>query len=112
VEQVLRMPGVHFPVAEDLAAALNLSTRSLHRQLQKEGASLRQLKELARMERAKQLLTRTSQSIKRVAFAVGYCNEKSFSRAFRNWTGETPSGFRKQVKSARLPSPPALSPAD
>jgi AraC-like DNA-binding protein len=112
VEQVLRMPGVHFPVAEDLAEALNLSTRSLHRQLQKEGASLRQLKESARMERAKQLLTRTTQSIKRVAFAVGFCSEKSFSRAFHHWTGETPSGFRKQVKSARLPSPPTLRPGD
>ncbi len=112
VEQVLRMPGGHFPVAEDLAEALNLSTRSLHRQLQKEGASLRQLKESARIERAKHLLTRTTQSIKRVAFALGFGNEKSFSRAFHQWTGETPSGFRKQAKSPRPQSPPTFGPGE
>jgi AraC-like DNA-binding protein len=112
VEQALRMPGAHIPVAEDLAEALNLSTRTLHRQLQKEGASLRRLKESARIERAKHLLTRTTQSIKRVAFGLGFRNEKSFSRAFRQWTGETPSGFRKQAKSTRPQSPPTSTPGN
>jgi len=80
--------------AETLAAALNMSPRSLHRQLQEEGASLQQLKDEVRFEKAKDLLLRTSKPIKQVAEASGFRNEKSFTRAFREWTGTTPSTFR------------------
>jgi AraC-like DNA-binding protein len=100
VQQVLRMPNAHVPAAEDLAEGFNISTRTLHRQLGKEGASLRELKKKARMERAKQALARGGQPIKRVAFAVGYRNEKAFARAFRQWTGETPSQYRNRLRPA------------
>jgi AraC-like DNA-binding protein len=101
VDEVLRMPGAKYPVAGDLAEVLNVSTRTLHRRLQQEGASLRRLKESARMDHAKQILAGTPHSIKRVAFTIGYRNEKSFSRAFRHWTGETPSAFRSRVARER-----------
>jgi len=102
VQQTLRMASDDVPRAEDLAETLNLSTRTLHRQLRREGASLRLLKASARMERSKQALARTNDSIKRVAFGVGFRNEKSFSRAFRQWTGETPSEFRRRLKLVSL----------
>jgi AraC-like DNA-binding protein len=102
VQQVLRMPNAHLPGTEDLAEGFNISTRTLHRQLSKEGASLRELKRKARLERAKQALARSSQPIKRVAFAVGFRNEKAFARAFRQWTGESPSLFRKRVRPATI----------
>jgi len=98
VQQTLRLATAGVPRAEDLAEAFNISTRTLYRQLQKEGASLRRLKASTRMERAKQTLARTNDPIKRVAFGVGFRNEKSFSRAFRQWTGETPSEFRRRMK--------------
>src|SRR5205085_4680980 len=41
--------------AEALAALLHVSSRTLHRQLKEEGASLQQLKDEVRMERAKDL---------------------------------------------------------
>jgi AraC-like DNA-binding protein len=99
VQQFLRRPESRFSRAEDVAAELALSTRSLHRLLQKEGASLRELKEEARMELARQALVRGKAPIKRVAHAAGFRNEKSFARAFRAWTGETPSGFRSARKA-------------
>ena len=80
--------------AQTLAMALNMSPRSLHRQLQEEGASLQQLKDEVRLERAKDLLLRTTKPIKQVAAASGFKNEKSFMRAFRAWTGSSPSAFR------------------
>ena len=80
--------------ADTLAAALNMSPRSLHRQLQEEGASLQQLKDKVRFERAKDLLLRTTKPIKQVAAASGFKNEKSFMRAFRAWTDLSPSAFR------------------
>ena len=100
VQQILCRPDSGFPAAEDLAKALNISTRTLHRQLQKEGASLRKLKETARMELAMQMLTRTNRPVKRVALLTGFRNEKSFARAFRQWKGETPSEFRRRTKTA------------
>jgi AraC-like DNA-binding protein len=46
-----------------------MSPRSLHRQLQEEGASLQQFKDEVRFEKAKDLLLRTSKPIKQVAEA-------------------------------------------
>ena len=80
--------------ANDLAALLNLSSRSLHRQLQDEGATLQAIKDQVRQERAMELLQRSQRPIKQVAQAVGFRNEKSFIRAFKGWTGLSPGEWR------------------
>ena len=80
--------------AEGLAALLNVSPRTLHRQLKEEGASLQALKDQVRLERARDLLLRTQRPLKQVAAAVGFHNEKSFGRAFKAWTGLAPAAFR------------------
>ena len=80
--------------AEALARALNISTRTLHRQLREEGSSLQALKDDVRRDRAIDLLVRTARPVKQVALAVGFQNEKSFARAFGQWTGVTPSDYR------------------
>lgn len=85
--------------AEDLAAWLNLSARTLHRQLKEEGASLQQLKDAVRRDLATELLLRSQRPLKQIASEVGFQNEKSFMRAFKGWTGHTPEEFRL----ARLP---------
>ena len=80
--------------AEGIAGLLHMSPRTLHRQLKEEGAGLQQLKDEVRCERAKELLYRSGKPVKAVAAAVGFRNEKSFIRAFRQWTGVSPSEFR------------------
>jgi AraC-like DNA-binding protein len=82
--------------AEGLAALLNVSPRTLHRQLREEGASLQTLKDSVRRDRATELLLRTQRPIKQVAEAAGFMNEKSFIRAFKGWTGASPAEFRRQ----------------
>ncbi|MFM9901009.1 MAG: AraC family transcriptional regulator [Polaromonas sp.] len=94
VRQVLANPAVTSHTADTLAATLNLSPRSLHRQLQEEGVSLQQLKDDVRSDKARDLLLRTAKPIKQVAAAAGFRNEKSFSRAFQGWTGVAPGVFR------------------
>ena len=49
----------------------------------------------ARMERARQLLTETSESIVGIAVAAGYKNVSSFSAAFKRYFGHTPGTLRK-----------------
>ncbi len=86
--------------AEALAQRLHLSPRTLHRQLREEGASLQGLKDEVRRERAVALLHRTDRPIKQVAHEAGFTNDKSFIRAFRAWTGQSPAEFRRTARSA------------
>jgi AraC-like DNA-binding protein len=55
------------------------------------------LKNDARRERAIKLLLQTKRPIKQIAAAVGFDSEKSFARAFREWTGAAPSRFRQET---------------
>ncbi len=94
VRQVLSEHLAQARNADDVAAHLGLSTRTLHRQLKEEGASLQQLKDSVRRERALALLHKTRKPIKQVAAEVGFANDKSFMRAFRLWTGKTVEDVR------------------
>lgn len=103
VRQSLAEHPEHSRNAEDLAAWLNLSPRTLHRQLKEEGASLQALKDSVRRDTAVDLLLRTKRPIKQIAAEVGFQNEKSFMRAFKGWTRQTPEEFRL----AKAPVDPA-----
>jgi AraC-like DNA-binding protein len=82
--------------ADDVARHLHLSVRSLHRHLREEGASLQRLKDESRRARAVELLSRGDGPVKQVAHAVGFADEKAFSRAFKAWTGVTPRAYRRR----------------
>lgn len=86
-----------FNRAEEVAAALNTSIRTLHRHLAQEGTSLQHLKDEARLAAALRLLGRSRKPVKQVAAALGFAGEKSFARAFRAWTGESPAEYRNRL---------------
>jgi AraC-like DNA-binding protein len=94
VSQILAAAPALAHTAEDVAAQLNISVRTLHRQLKEEGVSLQRLKNEVRREQAIRLLLQTRKPVKQIAAAVGFDSEKSFARAFREWTGVAPSGYR------------------
>jgi AraC-like DNA-binding protein len=96
VRQTLAQHPEHGRNAEDLAATLNMSARTLHRQLKEEGASLQTLKDTVRRDVAMSQLQRTQRPLKQIAEAAGFQNEKSFIRAFKGWTGTSPEAFRQQ----------------
>lgn len=96
VRQTLATHAQHTHNAESLAALLHVSPRTLHRQLKEEGATLQALKDEVRRDRAIELLQRTDRPIKQIADAAGFRNEKSFIRAFREWTGHSPAQYRRQ----------------
>jgi AraC-like DNA-binding protein len=103
-QRVRRLLNEHPAAANDAAAIarhLHLSTRTLHRHLAQEGASLQELKDEVRRERAIELLCRTEKPVKQVAFAVGYADEKAFSRAFKEWTGHSPREYRRRTPVPR-----------
>ncbi len=94
--QLLRQDAATLRSAQDLAGRLNLSVRSLHRQLKEEGSSLQAIKDAVRRELALDLLHRSNKPLKQIAERVGFGNEKSFLRAFKAWTGQTPDAVRRQ----------------
>ena len=87
--------------AEALASQLHRSVRTLHRQLAQQGTSLQALKDEVHRDRAIEALTRSDRSIKQVARDAGFDNQKSFSRAFRRWTGTTPTALRESSRARR-----------
>ena len=57
---------------------------------------------MVRMERAKELLREKELKIQDISLRVGYSDTNYFSKAFRNYTGLTPSEFRKNVDTLTL----------
>jgi AraC-like DNA-binding protein len=78
----------------NLARKLGLSQSALRRKLAAEGLSPSRLLEEAMERRACAELLRVDASIKQVADALGYAELRSFHRAFKRWTGQTPGHYR------------------
>jgi|GEM_PF-1060797 len=83
--------------AEDVAAAMGMSVRTLQRHVRKHGHALRELIEQAREAAARRLLSDERLSVEEVAFLVGYSDDRAFRRAFTRWTGHSPAAFRSKV---------------
>jgi len=81
----------------DVARALGTSPRSLHRRLQDEGTNFNELVDQVRQKFAEQYLARPKLAISEVAYLVGFNGPSAFHKAFRRWTGVTPSEYRSSL---------------
>jgi len=88
------------PDLGQVAAALNLSDRTLRRRLADEGVSFRGLLDEIREQLAEELLVTGGLPVAAVAQRLGYLEVSSFSQAFRRWKGVSPRAYR-----ARTPEP-------
>ncbi|PLK26191.1 AraC family transcriptional regulator [Novosphingobium sp. TH158] len=88
------------PALEDLAALCNLSVRQLTRGFRiSRGCSIGEHIERRQMESAKRMLV-AGDSVKAIAFALGFSSPSSFAFAFRRAVGTSPSTFRqRQLRS-------------
>jgi AraC-like DNA-binding protein len=83
---------------KDLACRLGVSPRQLFRRLQAEGTTCQKLVDDVRFSRARHLLTAGDAPVAEIAFALGYPDQSSFTRAFARWSGVPPSEWRKQAE--------------
>lgn len=88
--------GIHSD--DEVAAALNMSTRTLQRKLKEADTTYRKILEKVRRKLANEYLQDASLDLLEVAFLLGYSEYSSFSRAYRRWTGSSPREGR--VKSS------------
>lgn len=85
--------------AAAVSRAVAVSERTLRRLFQDTlGISWRTYVLHARMLRAMALLASPDQTVQEVSSAVGFDNLSSFTRAFAQFSGETPSAYRRRVK--------------
>ena len=68
--------------------------RTLHRHLRTEGLAFRQMANEIRFEIACELLANTDMALGQIAAALKYSELSAFTRAFRRWSGQTPSAWR------------------
>lgn len=85
------------PSAERIAERLHMSARTLARRLDGEGTSFSKLLDELRRELAIGHLRDRDISVSEVAFLLGFGDANAFSRAFKRWTGEPPSRFKRSA---------------
>ncbi len=83
------------PDLEELARALQTSTRSLRRSLREMGTSYLELLDESRRFRAEEWVRATHMTFVEIAERLGFSDVRSFRRAFKRWTGRTPGEVRE-----------------
>ena len=86
--------------AEEVAAKLGLSKRTLQRKLLDEDTSFQKQLNSTRELLACNYIRNTDMSSEDIAFLLGYQELNSFLRAFSIWTGMSVGEYRKQQKHA------------
>lgn len=80
---------------ETMAAALGMGGRTLQRRLASEGVTFADVYDEARFARARSLLQQ-GEDLESISESLGFADRRSFTRAFKRWSGVTPSAFRGQ----------------
>ena len=86
------------PGIEKIARKMHCSGRTLQRRLAERNLSYQMVLDAIRSELAIELLSKTNMPITQIAEKTGFSDDSTFHRAFKRWTGESPSRYR-------LPSP-------
>lgn len=84
------------PSQDEIAELLNMSPRTLQRKLADAGTTYIELLDDTRRELALQYLASSRYSVSEVTFMVGFASNSSFTRAFRRWTGYSPTDWRSR----------------
>lgn len=80
---------------ESIADALHMTARTLHRRLKEDGESFRSVLKAVRQDLAEQYIADDSLTLTEITFLLGFSEMSSFSRAYKNWTGVSPSEARQ-----------------
>lgn len=79
------------PTLDEVAAALNLSGRTLQRKIKEEtNATYKKLVDEVRRKLCVKLMENPSCSVDEIGFHLGYADTPSFIRAYKRWYGQTP----------------------
>lgn len=80
-----------------VAEALFMSPRNLQRKLETQGTTFKTLLTDIRRDLALKYIRDTELTLTEISFMLGFSEMSAFSRAFKQWTGSSPSAQRQQV---------------
>lgn len=84
---------------EKVARALNMSVRALYNKLNKAGTSYQELLDDTRRQLAQQYIDKQDLSVSEIAYLLGFNDCSNFSRAFKRWSGQSPTEYRERSKA-------------
>lgn len=87
------------PSLSQLARGMSITPRTLRRRLTEEGTSFKALFAAILKEKAINLIQTTSRPMEQIAAELGYSDLPNFYRAFKGWTGHSPSYYRKNTNA-------------
>ncbi|MDG2502486.1 MAG: AraC family transcriptional regulator [Porticoccaceae bacterium] len=85
-----------FAPIHQLAEELGISSQTLHRRLKESATSYQKIKDNLRREVAIHKLVNERLTVEQVSEIVGFTESRSFTRAFKHWTGLTPREYCKR----------------
>ena len=85
------------PDIESVAHELALSTRALQRRLSDLNTSFSEMLDSTRKELAMSYINQAHISLTEIAFLLGFSEQSAFNRAFKRWTEQSPSAYRKSL---------------
>ena len=94
VRRLLLEKQTGFPSLQVTARHFHITPRTLHRRLQDEGTSFRDLLEEVRQTLAIEHLRAGRFTIEEIGYTLGYSDTANFRRAFKRWESATPAGYR------------------
>lgn len=97
VKNLLPLGNGTYPGMEEVAQDLCMSSRTLKRKLRHLGMNFRQLIDEARKNEVLRDVLNTAMTIDEIAERRGYSDAANLTRAFRRWTGESPSQYRAKL---------------
>jgi AraC-like DNA-binding protein len=86
------------PGLESIARQLATSSRTLQRRLAEHGVRFDDLLDASRFQAAKSYLAHRDVAAAEVAYLLGFAEQSSFNRAFKRWSGLTPTEYRRQTR--------------
>ena len=87
-----------FPSFDEVAAFLNKSPQALRRHLKEEGSSYQKIKDAIRRDIAIEKICVQNMAVHEVASFLGFTEPRSFTRAFKHWTGISPKRYKHRNK--------------